>query len=81
MQGSLNYFSKSLLDPQSLSKAKIDTQSLTPASQPWITAAQKMAVPPALINVERAPTSPTKGASENSFNDGEPVMLEGIEVN
>ena len=78
MQGTLNYFSKNLLDSQCLSKSsgKMDPRILTSTAQPWIVAAQKIAPPLS----ERAPKSPNKSASENGLGDDEIVTSEGIEV-
>ena len=82
MQGALNYFSKSLLDPHSLSKVvgKVDPQILTSTAQPWIAAAQKRNAPPHFLNAERNPTSPTKNGAENVFAEGESVSADGVEV-
>ena len=81
MQGTLNYFSKSLLDPQSLSKV---SERLDPSSQPRMSAAPKNLlatsgmVVPLLSNAERKSVSPS--INEGLIREGEAVISDGIEV-
>ena len=94
MQGTLNYFSKTLLDPASLvktSSGKVESPPpFSSAAQPWIAAAQKtllaqsgMVVPS--IMGDRSTGSPRNsshnGIPEGSFKGNDiPIVVDGIEA-
>lgn len=79
MQGTLNFFSKTLLDSSSLAKTSASSPILSTGAQPWMSVAQKNLLASTLISAESS--SSEKNEDERRLKEKEmPLVMDGVEV-